>query len=80
MEESDWFTDGATAAQLNSVGQTVYSAAGAHTGKALQMRGKGLFLDLCVVAEIAKEENQCHFAVERGFGEVVAPRIWPSWV
>lgn len=54
MEESDWFTDGATAAQLNSVGQTVYSA-GVHTGKALQMRGKGLFLDLCVVAEIAKE-------------------------
>lgn len=55
------FTDGATAAWLNSTQQTVYSAAEAHTharahtNTALRMRGKGLFLDPCIVSEIAKE-------------------------
>lgn len=53
------FTDGATAAWLNSTQQTVYSAhTRTHTNTALRMRGKGLFLDPCIVSEIAKEPSE----------------------
>lgn len=41
---------------------------------------KGLFLDPCIVSEIAKEpseQNPFHFAVKRGFGGGVALRILP---
>ena len=79
-EKSDWFTDGATAAQLNSIGHTVYSAAGTHTHTQAHTdthsaadERKGLFLDPCIVSEIAKElseQSRFHFRCkERVLGE-----------
>ncbi len=85
--ESDWLTDGATAALLNAIGHTVHSAAGAHTHTHTHTHTharaqthstaderKGLFLDPCIVSEIAKapsEQSHFHFAAEGAFGGVL---------
>lgn len=42
-------------AQLYSTNSVLSTHAHAHTNTALRMRGKGLFLDPCIVSEIAKE-------------------------
>lgn len=91
VNKSDWFTDGATAVRLNTIGYIVYSAAWAHThthshSHTIDER-KELFLDPCIVSWIAREASKLihfHSAVKERDVVVVACGIlnklpWFFW-